>query len=77
MTTVVARFHHPSRDLAEIEQNLLAAGAEDALITSFTVVLTVEAASRDTADKLARQLLDKTGASKVKILKHRPKKALA
>ena len=72
MYTVVARFHHGSRDLDEIERKLEAAGARDATITRYTVVLTFEDGSSKDAAKRARQILDRVGATRIKITKRGP-----
>ena len=55
MYTVVARFHHGSRDLDEIERTLEAAGATSAAITRFTVVMTFEEEESRDATKRARK----------------------
>jgi hypothetical protein len=46
MHTVVARFHHDNRDLSEIEKDLVEQGAEEAVITRYTVAMTIDADSR-------------------------------
>lgn len=77
MHTVVARFHHLSRDLGEIEDDLVARGADDARITGFTVALTLDADSHEDAAEDARRLLDRIGATRIKITKHGAKHVLA
>ena len=57
MDTVVARFHHLGRDLDELEDALVAAGARDARITGYTVVLTFDSDSHDEATEWARRAL--------------------
>jgi len=74
--TVVARFHHLGRDLDELEDALVAAGARDARITGYTVVLTFDSDSHDEATEWARRALDRIGATKIKITK-RGKKFVA
>ena len=69
MYTVVVRFHHPSRDLDEIENDLKAAGADDALVTGYTVAMTLDAGSHKDAAKAARKILDRFGATRIKITK--------
>ena len=72
---VVVRFHHPSRDLDEIESTLVQAGAQDAAITGYTVVLTFNSGSPESAGEAARQMLDRIGATHIKVRrsKHGPK----
>ena len=70
MQTVVARFHHDNRDLAEIEKGLVAQGAKEAVITRYTVAITIAADSREEATSMAQQLLDGIGATRIKITKH-------
>jgi hypothetical protein len=72
VNSVVARFHHVSRDLDQIESDLLRAGAKDAQITGYTVVLTVSADSERSAAEMARQTLDQVGATDIKIRYARP-----
>jgi len=67
--TVVVRFHHQSRDLEEIEDELRAAGADDALVTAFSVALALDAGSQKEAAKAARRILDSFGATRIKITK--------
>jgi hypothetical protein len=67
--TVVVRFHHPNRDLDEIEDDLRAAGADDALVTGYTVAMSIDAGSHKEATKAARQILDGFGATRIKITK--------
>ena len=74
MHTVVARFHHVSREPAAIENDLVTRGAGDAHITGYTVAMTLDADSRDEAATLARQLLDGIGATRIKITKHGAKR---
>jgi hypothetical protein len=69
MHTVVARFHHDSRDLSEIEKELVAQGAEEAVITRYTVAISINADSREEATAMAQQLLDGIGATRIKITK--------
>jgi hypothetical protein len=73
--TVVARFHHASRDLDEIERELKASGADEAAITRFTVVMTFEGQADKDAAKTARRVLDRIGATRIKITKRGPKAA--
>jgi hypothetical protein len=77
VNTVVARFNHPSRDLAEIEDELVRRGVGDARITGYVVAMTVNVGSRLEAEEIARHALDRTGATKIKITKHGAKHALA
>jgi hypothetical protein len=70
--TVVARFHHGSRDLDEIERKLEAAGATSAAITRFTVVMTFDEEESRDATKRARKILDRVGATRIKITKRGP-----
>ena len=72
MHTVIARFHHLNRDLGDLESDLVQAGAEDAHITGYTVALTFDAESRERASEAARRVLDRVGATGIRI--HRPKK---
>ncbi|HUJ56601.1 MAG TPA: hypothetical protein VLW49_11505 [Gaiellaceae bacterium] len=69
MNTVVARFHHLSRDLDELEEALAAEGAEHARITGYTVVLNFDAGSYEEATEATRRALDRIGATKIKITK--------
>ena len=69
MYTVVARFHHSSRRLDEIENDLRETGADDALVTGFTVALTIDAGSHKEATTAARRMLDGIGATRIKITK--------
>jgi hypothetical protein len=71
--TVIARFHHLSRDLDRLESELVKAGAEDAQITGYTVALTFGGGSRERAADAARRVLDRVAATDIKI--HRPKGA--
>ena len=71
MHTVIARFHHLDRDLDDLESDLVRAGAEDAQITGYTVALTFGAESRERAGDAARRVLDRIGATGIRI--HRPK----
>ena len=73
MYTVVARFHHSSRDLDEIGRKLEASGVNDAVITRFTVVMSFEYGSTTNAEKTARQVLDRIGATRIKITRRGPK----
>jgi hypothetical protein len=75
--TVVARFHHMSRELAEIENALVTLGADNARITGYTVAITIDAGSHEEATEAARRLLDRIGATKTKITKHGGKHAVA
>jgi hypothetical protein len=75
--TVVARFHHVSREPAEIENDLVTRGADDARITGYTVAMTLDAESREEAATVARQLLDGIGATRIKITKHHAKHVAA
>jgi hypothetical protein len=77
MHTVVARFHHDSRDLSEIENDLVAQGAEEAVITRYTVAMTIDADSREEATAMAQQFLDGIGATRTKITRHGIERAQA
>jgi hypothetical protein len=68
--TVIARFHHLDRDLDDLESDLVHAGAEDARITGYTVALTFGSDSRERASEAARRVLDRIGATGIRI--HRP-----
>ena len=69
MNTVVARFHHLSRDLDELESALASAGAQHARITGYTVVLNFDSDSHEQAAEEARKALDRIGATRIKITK--------
>jgi hypothetical protein len=69
MQTVVARFHHLTRDLEEIEDELHANGAPAAHITGFLVAMTFETGSHRDAAKEARRALDRIGATRIKVIK--------
>jgi hypothetical protein len=70
MQTVVARFHHLSRDLEEIEDMLGASGAPDAHITGYLVAMTFDdAESHKEAAHAARRALDGIGATRIKVIK--------
>jgi hypothetical protein len=69
--TVIARFHHLNRNLDELEADLVGAGARDAQITGYTVALTFGGDSREQAGEVARGVLDRIGATGIRI--HRPK----
>jgi hypothetical protein len=69
MQTVIARFHHPSRDLEKIEDELRANGAPDAHITGYVVAITFETDSHKEAAKAARRALDRTSATRIKVIK--------
>jgi hypothetical protein len=71
--TVVARFHHTSRDLDEIERDMRTSGADDAVITGYTVAITFDADSHKEATKKARRALDAIGATRIKITKQSAK----
>lgn len=73
MHTVVARFHHLSRDLGEIEEELVEHGADAAQITGYTVAITLDTESHREAADEAKRILDSVGATRVKITKHRVK----
>ena len=77
MHTVVARFHHVSREPAEIENDLVTRGADDAHITGYTVAMTFDTESREEAATVARRLLDGIGATRIKITKHGAKHVAA
>jgi hypothetical protein len=80
MQTVIARFHHPSRDLEEIEDELRANGAPDAHITGYLVGMTFETDSRKEAAEAARRVLDHSSATRIKVIKResgRPPRPLA
>ena len=72
MHTVIARFHHLNRDLDDLESDLVRAGAEDAQITSYTVALTFDAGSGEPAGDAARRVLDRIGATGIRIHLPRP-----
>ena len=78
MHTVVARFHHLGRDLAALEADLVARGARDAQITGYTVAVTIDAETHKEAVDATRRILDRVGATRIKITKHgsRPVPAL-
>lgn len=69
MHTVVARFHHFSRDLEEIEDKLRASGAPDAHITGYLVAMTFDGESHKEAAHSARRALDGIGATRIKVIK--------
>jgi hypothetical protein len=69
MQTVVARFHHVSRDLSEIEAELRAHGAPDAHITGYVVAMTFDTESHKEAAADARRALDGIGATRIKVIK--------
>ena len=75
MQTVVARFHHVSRDLASLERDLVIRGADDATITGYIVALTLDEPSHHDASKAAKRILDGIGATRIKITKHGAKPA--
>jgi hypothetical protein len=75
--TVVARFHHLSRDLAELEEDLVAGGADGARITAYTVALTLDTDTREEAGEVAKRILDGIGATRIKVTKHGAKHAVA
>jgi hypothetical protein len=75
--TVVARFHHPTRDLDELEELLGEAGAGDPRITGYTVVLTFDSDSHEHAMKAARKALDRVGATRIKVTKRGMKQPVA
>ena len=75
MHTVVARFHHSDRDLATIESGLVAAGAQDAHITGYTIAITIASDSHADASETTRHLLDKIGATHIKITKRTKKRS--
>jgi len=70
--TVIARFHHLSRDPDDLEAELVRSGAVDARITGYTVALTFGPGSEEPIAKAARRVLDRIGATGIKI--HRPKR---
>ena len=72
MQTVVARFNHPSRNLSEIEADLIAHGAADAAITGYIVAMTFDTKSHKDATKAAKRALDGVGATRLKVTKHGP-----
>jgi hypothetical protein len=67
VNTVVARFHHPSRDIDQIESDLVRAGARDARVTGYTVALDFGEASEESAVEAARHALDQIGATRIKV----------
>jgi hypothetical protein len=67
--TVVARFHHVSRDLDELESEMLAHGAQEAQITGYVVAMTFDAESHAQAAKKAKRVLDGIGATRLKVVK--------
>lgn len=69
MQTVVARFHHQSRDPSEIEQRLLAKGARDAAVTGYVVAMSFDGDSHGEAAVEAQRVLDAAGATSIKIIK--------
>jgi len=69
MQTVVARFHHQSRDLDELEERLLDEGVRDARVTGFVVAMTFDAESHKEAAQAARRALDDIGAHRIKVIK--------
>ena len=71
MHTVIARFHHHSRDLDLLESDLVRAGADDAQITGYTVALTFTAGAEESAVEAARRALDRIGATGIKIRGHK------
>jgi hypothetical protein len=73
--TVVARFHHPTRDLDELEELLGDAGAKAPRITGYTVVLTFDSDSHEQAIQAARKALDRVGATRIKVTKRGKKLA--
>ncbi len=80
MHTVIARFHHLSRDLDLLESDLVRAGADDAQITGYTVALTFTDSAEESAVEAARRALDRIGATGIKIGGHKlnfPRKVLA
>jgi len=74
--TVIVRFHHPSRDLDQIENDIEDAGAGDALVTGYTAALSIDAASHKEAAKAARRILDTSGATRIRITKRGAKHAV-
>lgn len=74
METVVARFHHVSRNPDKMESELVECGAEEAAITGYTVALTFDARSHKDAAEAAKRILDKFGATGIKITKHGAKR---
>ena len=76
METIVARFHHPARDLDELETALSEAGARDPRITGYTVVLTFDSDSHEHAVKAARKTLDRIGATRIKVTKRGQKQTV-
>jgi hypothetical protein len=72
--TVVARFHHRDRDLGEIERELVEAGAQDACVTGYTIAVTIASDSHADASETTRHLLDKIGATHIKITKRGKKR---
>jgi hypothetical protein len=69
MQTVVARFHHLSRDLGELEDELRANGAPDAQITGYVVAMTFDSGSHKEAAEAGRRALDGIGATRIKVIK--------
>ena len=67
VNTVVVRFHHPSRDIGQIESDLVRAGARDARVTGYTVALDFGEASKESAVEAARHALDQIGATRIKV----------
>jgi hypothetical protein len=66
MHTVVARFHHVTRDSDEIEDTLRVNGAPDAHLTAYVVAMTFDTDSHKDAAKAAR---DRSGATCIKVVK--------
>ena len=77
MQTVVARFHHLNRDLAEVEVDLVGHGAQDATITGYIVAMTLDTKSHREATAAAKRILDEIGATRIKITKHGAKRSEA
>jgi len=69
MHTVIARFHHVTRDPAKIEDTLRANGAPDAHVTGYVVAMTFETDSHKEAAEAARRVLDRSGATRIKVVK--------
>jgi hypothetical protein len=71
VNTVIAHFHHSSRDLVHLECALVQAGAADAFITGYTVALTFPDGSEASAVEAAHRALDQIGATKIKLRRRR------
>jgi hypothetical protein len=71
MNTVVARFHHPGRNLDQLESALLQAGVDDAHITGYTIAMTFRTGTEESSIDRAHRLLGQIGATHIKIRRRR------